>query len=93
MMLAATAPFKAPSQDHVLFWAETGGNLFKPDDDGWLAVMSVEGQHARFVAEADLTATVAGLHPAEQLFYDLLERLGENEGATRDPSFVDPAFL
>ncbi|MFJ6198089.1 hypothetical protein [Micromonospora sp. NPDC092111] len=106
MLLAGAAEFKAPGEDLVLFWAETGGNLFQPEDDGWLAVMSVGGQGGRFVAQADLTSAVAGLRPTEQLFFELAERLSEEEesqdgeadsplpaDATRDPSFVDQAFL
>ncbi|MBB5867794.1 hypothetical protein F4553_001173 [Allocatelliglobosispora scoriae] len=104
-LLAGTAAYTDSPQSLVMFWAETGGNLFKPDDDGWLAVLSVGDHGARFVTEADLTATVAGLRPAEQLFFDLIERLSEEEEAwdeesgapfpttaTRDEAFVDPAF-
>jgi hypothetical protein len=68
--------------------------------------MSVANHSARFVAAADLIETVSGLRATEQLFYDLMDRLSEEEEAwdwksgkpfqtraTRDAAFVDPAFL
>ena len=89
----------------MLFWAETGGNL-RDADDGWLAVLSVGKSEARFVSERDLTDTVAGLRPVESRFFDMIERLGEEEeswdwesgrdfhtATPRDPAFVDPAVL
>ena len=107
LMFAAAGEFKSEdAEDTVLFWAETGGNLRDADDDGWLAVLSVGKNEARFVSERDLTDTVAALRPVESLFFDIIERLGEEEESwdwesgrhfhtdtPRDPAFVDPAVL
>ncbi|MET9083039.1 hypothetical protein ABZX77_14275 [Streptomyces sp. NPDC004237] len=107
LMFAAAGEFKSEAaEDTVLFWAETGGNLWDADDDGWLAVLSVGKSEARFVSERDLTDTVAGLRPVESRFFDMIERLGEEEESwdwesgrdfhtdtPRDPAFVDPLVL
>lgn len=107
LMFAAAGEFKSEAaEDTVLFWAETGGSLWPPDATGWLAVLSVGKSEARFVSERDLTETVAGLRPVESRFFDMIERLGEEEESwdwesgrdfqtdtPRDPAFVDPAVL
>ncbi|MEU7528204.1 hypothetical protein AB0A74_20920 [Saccharothrix sp. NPDC042600] len=105
LMFAGAGAVKSdPAEDTVLFWAETGGNLFDADDDGWLAVLSVGRDGARFVADRDLTDVVAGLRPAEDAFFDLVAVLAEEEedwdsdepyrtGTPRDPAHVDPAVL
>ncbi|MEU1185289.1 hypothetical protein ABZ464_48315 [Streptomyces sp. NPDC005820] len=89
-----------------MFWAETGARLLAADDDGWLAVLSVGRDGARFVDARDLTDAVAGLRPVENLFFDMIERLTEEEeswdgdsgrafrtGTPRDPAFTDPSAL
>ena len=107
LMFAAAGEFKSEAaEDTVLFWAETGGNLWEADDDGWLAVLSVGKSGARFVSERDLTDTVAALRPVESRFFDMIERLSEEEEAwdsesghdfhtdtPRNPAFVDPSVL
>jgi hypothetical protein len=107
LMLAAAGGFKSGSADDtVLFWAEAGATLLPADADGWLAVLSVGTDGARFVPARDLTDVVAGLRPAENRFFDLVERLseesedwdwesGEQFGTRtpRDPAFTDPAVL
>ncbi|MCF1592927.1 hypothetical protein [Streptomyces muensis] len=107
LMFAGAGEFKSETdEDTVLFWAETGGNLWDADDTGWLAVLSVGKGEARFVSERDLTNTVAGLRPVESRFFDMIERLGEEEESwdwesgrdfrtdtPRDGAFVDPAVL
>ncbi|MER6956240.1 hypothetical protein [Streptomyces sp. NPDC000618] len=106
-MLAATGEFKSePVEDTVLFWAETGGNLWPADATGWLAVLSVGKSEARFVAARDLTSTVAGLRPVESRLFEMIERLSEDAESydpasgralrtdtPRDPAFVDPSVL
>ncbi|KOV82920.1 hypothetical protein ADL03_23055 [Nocardia sp. NRRL S-836] len=103
LMLAAAGEFKSePEEDTVLFWAETGANLWPADATGWLSVLSVRKDGARFVATRDLTDVVAGLRPVESRFFELIERLaGEEEqdsddfrpAAPRDPAFTDPSVL
>ncbi|MFF5965103.1 hypothetical protein ACFY64_15460 [Streptomyces collinus] len=106
LMFAAAGEFKSEAaEDTVLFWAETGGNLREADADGWLAVLSVGKNGARFVSERDLTGTVAALRPVESRFFDMIERLSEEEegdsesghdfhtDTPRDPAFVDPSVL
>ncbi|ANZ41368.1 hypothetical protein BBK82_40825 [Lentzea guizhouensis] len=107
LVLAATGDFKSePAEDTALFWAETGANLWPADADGWLAVLSVGKGGARFVDQRDLTGVVAGLRPVESRFFELVERLAEDEEAwdwdsgeafrseaPRDPAFTDPAVL
>jgi hypothetical protein len=105
LVLAAAGEFKSePAEDAVLFWAETGANLWPADADGWLAVLSVGKDGARFVAERDLTDVVTGLRPVENRFFELVERLAEDgeewdsdedfrTETPRDPAFTDPAVL
>ncbi|MFJ8229423.1 hypothetical protein ACIQ9E_05595 [Streptomyces sp. NPDC094448] len=105
LMLAAAGAHKSgPEEDTVLFWAETSARLWPADATGWLAVLSVGRERARFVGTRDLTAVVAGLRPAEGLFFDLVARMAEDEenrdsgrpfrtDAPRDPAFTDPAVL
>ncbi|MFD9733251.1 hypothetical protein [Umezawaea sp. NPDC059074] len=107
LMLAAAGAVKSePTEDTVLFWAETGANLWPADASGWLAVLSVSRDGARFVRSRDLTSTVAGLRPVESRFFDLVERLSEESEewdwdsgedfrteTPRDPAFTDPAML
>ncbi|MEU5696194.1 hypothetical protein [Actinosynnema sp. NPDC020468] len=104
-LLAAAGPHKsADAEDVVLFWAETSGSLWRPEDKGWLAVLAVGRTGARFVADLDLAPAVAALKPVEQRFFELVDRLGEAEeswdsegeyrtGIPREESFVDPAVL
>ncbi|MGW4844317.1 hypothetical protein [Nocardia brasiliensis] len=106
VMLAAAGRLSsetAPST--VLFWAETSGSMFAADSNGWLATLSAGIDGARFVADIDLTATIAELRPAEASYFDLLTRLAEVQEAVggegessfaaiaRDPRFVDAAVL
>ncbi|WP_331769898.1 hypothetical protein OG948_39990 (plasmid) [Embleya sp. NBC_00888] len=107
LLLAGAGRFGSePGREHVLFWAETSGALLKPSDDGWLAVLSVGRDGARFTGRADLAETVAGLRPTEDRFYALIERMAEDEerwdsesgdsfhsDAPRDPLFIDPEVL
>lgn len=107
LMFAAAGEFKSGSaEDTVLFWAETGANLWPADADGWLAVLSVGRHGARFVDAMDLTDAVAGLRPVENRFFELVERLAEEEESwdwdsgqdfrtetPRDPAFTDPSVL
>ncbi|HEX7303826.1 hypothetical protein [Lentzea sp.] len=107
LMLAATGPFRSgQAEDTVLFWAETGANLWPADADGWLAVLSVGADGSWFVGERDLTDVVAGLRPAESRFFELVARLGDESEdwdresgedfrteTPRDASFTDPAVL
>ncbi|MCG8923009.1 hypothetical protein [Lentzea sp. CC55] len=107
LVLAAAGRFQAEdAEGAVLFWAETGANLLPADSRGWLSVLSVGGDGARFVASRDLTEVVAALRPAESRFFELVERLaGESEEfdwesgeefrteTPRDPAFTDPAVL
>ncbi|MEU1519987.1 hypothetical protein ABZ490_49095 [Streptomyces sp. NPDC005811] len=107
LLLAATGPFTSgDTEDTVLFWAETGAGLWDADDDGWLAVLSVGRSGARFVDARDLTGTVAGLRPVEDRFFEMVERLAEEEESwawdsgrdfrtetPRDPAFTDPSVL
>ncbi|MGZ3144603.1 hypothetical protein ACVDFE_21935 [Lentzea chajnantorensis] len=66
LMFAAAGEFLSGlAEATVLFRAETGANLWPADADGWLSVLSVGGDGARFVAARDLTAVVEGLRPAE----------------------------
>ncbi|MEV0359508.1 hypothetical protein AB0H71_25980 [Nocardia sp. NPDC050697] len=101
---AAGALASDDARHTALFWAETGGNLPGPEWPGWLAVLTVGRGGARFVAEADLTAVIAGLRPAEERFFALVERMAEGEeswdgageyrvGAPLEPRFIDPAVL
>ncbi|WP_432981830.1 hypothetical protein [Dactylosporangium sp. CA-233914] len=101
LALAAAAP-SAPGE--VLFWAETGGQLLDPAAKGWLAVLEVGPDGARFVRDRDLTAAVAGLRGIEDVFFAAAERVGEAEEEwdpqeepefrTQAPKeFVDPAVL
>ncbi|MER6677417.1 hypothetical protein [Streptomyces sp. NPDC000983] len=107
LLLAAAGEFKSEAaEDTVLFWAETGAGLWDADDDGWLAALSVGRDGARFVADRDLTGTVAGLRPVESLFFDMVERLAEEEDdwdadsgrgfrteTPLDPAYTDPSVL
>ncbi|WP_157968563.1 hypothetical protein [Streptomyces geranii] len=107
LMFAAAGEFKSgPDDDTVLFWAETGANLWSADDTGWLAALSVGKGEARFVATRDLTDTVVGLRPVEARFFEMIERLADEEESwdwdsgdgfrtttPRDPAFTNPAFL
>lgn len=107
LLFATAGEFKSEAaEDTVLFWAETGGNLWEADDDGWLAVLSVGKSEARFVSERDLTDAVAALRPVESRFFEMVERLGEDgeswdwesgrdfhTNTPRDPAFVDPSVL
>ncbi|QBS39470.1 hypothetical protein DMB37_04325 [Nocardia sp. CS682] len=105
LVLLAAAGLVSSAPSVVLFWAETSGSMFAADADGWLATLSVGVDGARFVADIDLTATIAALRPAEASYFDLLGRLAEveesvgGEGAptfaaiTRDPRYVDAAVL
>ncbi|MEV0677368.1 hypothetical protein AB0I60_12700 [Actinosynnema sp. NPDC050436] len=106
LLAGAGALRSGPGEDAVLFWAETSGSLFAPDDEGWLSVLAVGPGGARFVAEHDLTGPVAGLAVAQERFFALVERQAEDEegwdwdsgdpfrtDTPRDPSFVDPAVL
>ncbi|MGY0233991.1 hypothetical protein [Longispora urticae] len=102
-LLAAAGPPESASL--ALFWAETAGNLLDADSGAWLAVLAIGPDGgARFVADRDLTATVAGLRPVEEAFFEQAERLAEDEESwdadgdpgtdiPRDPAFVDPAVL
>ncbi|MEV0292699.1 hypothetical protein [Nocardia sp. NPDC050710] len=107
LMFAAAAPFKTePTTDPVLFWAETSAALGEPDWNGWLAVLSVGKEEARFIGATNLTEAIAVLRPIEDRFFTMVERLGEEEESwdwdsdepyrtdiPRDPSFIDPAVL
>ncbi|MET9230022.1 hypothetical protein [Lentzea sp. NPDC003310] len=107
LVLAAAGEFKSdPADGTALFWAETGANLWPADADGWLAVLSVGKDEARFVGERDLTDVVAALRPAESRFFELVGRLAEESEdfdwdsgedfeteTPRDPAFTDPAVL
>ncbi|MFF3378059.1 hypothetical protein ACFYXF_34550 [Streptomyces sp. NPDC002680] len=107
LVFAAAGEFKSePGDDTVLFWAETGANLWPADADGWLAVLSVGRSEARFVDARDLTDVVAGLRPVESRFFEMVERLAEEEESwdwdsgekfrtdtPRDPAFTDPSVL
>ncbi|GAA2312837.1 hypothetical protein GCM10010234_66940 [Streptomyces hawaiiensis] len=42
-------------------------------------MLSVGKNGARFDSERDLTETVAGLRPVESRYFDMIERLGEEE--------------
>ncbi|WTW98147.1 hypothetical protein OG216_34560 [Streptomycetaceae bacterium NBC_01309] len=80
LLFAAAGRFRSePGEDRVLFWAETNGALLKPSSDGWLAVLSVGRDGARFVGRVDLAETVAGLRAVEDRFYALIERMAEAE--------------
>ncbi|MET8650165.1 hypothetical protein [Nocardia aurea] len=104
-MLAATAWFKSdPAPDTALFWAETGATLPDARGAGWLSVLTIGGEGARFTADADLKATIDGLRPAEALFFEMVDQLAEAEEdhdgvapyhtvIPRDHAFVDPAIL
>ncbi|MFC8531716.1 hypothetical protein [Nocardia sp. NPDC057227] len=102
--VAAGALAADDGRHQVLFWAETAGNLPGPEWPGWLAVLTVGRGGAHFVAEAELTAAIAGLRPVEERFGALVERMAESEeswdgegeygtAAPLDPRFVDPAVL
>ncbi|MFC8047381.1 hypothetical protein [Nocardia sp. NPDC057353] len=105
LALAAAGLLASDDARHpVLFWAETAGNLPGPEWPGWLAVLTVGRDGARFVAEADLAAAIAWLRPLEERFFALVERMAESEeswdgageygtAAPLDPRFVDPAVL
>ncbi|MFD9701862.1 hypothetical protein [Lentzea sp. NPDC059081] len=105
LMLAAAGEFKSePAEDTVLFWAETGANLWPADATGWLAVLSVGTDGARFVDARDLTEVVAGLRTVESRFFEMVALLGEESEdwdsgedfrteTPRDPLFTDPAVL
>lgn len=105
LALAAAGALAGDDARHpVLFWAETAGNLPGPEWPGWLAVLTVGRGGAHFVAEADLTAAIAGLRPLEERFFALVERMAEGEeswggdgeyrvAAPLEPRFVDPAVL
>ncbi|MEV6561474.1 hypothetical protein AB0M22_37545 [Nocardia sp. NPDC051756] len=105
MLAAAGRSSSAATPSTVLFWAETSGSMFAADADGWLATLSVGVDGARFAADLDLTATIAGLRPAEASYFDLLVQLAEVEESVgaegkssfatiaRDPRYVDAAVL
>ncbi|MFI5915670.1 hypothetical protein [Dactylosporangium sp. NPDC051541] len=76
LAFAATEPAR---EALVLFWAETGGSLWKPDDEGWMAALEVAPTGARFVGRGDLTPTVAGLRRVEAEFFAMIERVAEDE--------------
>lgn len=89
LMFAAAGEFKSESaEDTVLFWAETGANLWPADATGWLAVLSVDKSEARFVDARDLTEAVAGLRPAESRFFEMLQ-----SATPCGPAFLDPSVL
>ncbi|MEV6279956.1 hypothetical protein [Nocardia sp. NPDC051832] len=103
LVLLAAAGRWSSAPSVVLFWAETSGSMFAADSDGWLATLSVGAEGARFLADTDLTATIAQLRTAEASYFDLLVRLAAVEesvgGASnfaaiaRDPLYVDAAVL
>ncbi|WP_283137439.1 hypothetical protein [Rhizohabitans arisaemae] len=107
LMFAAAGAFKSePAEDTVLFWAEAGGSLRDARWDGWLAVLSVGKDGARFTGTVDLADPIAGLRSVEDRFFAMVDRLAEEEeswdsdsGAPyrtdtpRDPAFTDPAVL
>ncbi|MEV6102581.1 hypothetical protein [Nocardia sp. NPDC051981] len=106
VMLSAAGPSSSEGTPSVvLFWAETSGSMFAADSDAWLATLSVGVDGARFVADLDLTATVAELRAAEASYFDLLAQLAEVEESVgaecesrlatiaRDPRYVDAAVL
>ncbi|GAA1548072.1 hypothetical protein GCM10009678_33390 [Actinomadura kijaniata] len=112
LMFAAAGAFKTePASDAVLFWAEAGGGLREPDWRGWLAVLSVDEDLSRFtpasgLPRAALADSIAALRPVEDRFFQLVERLGEEEESwdwesgeafttttPRDELFVDPEVL
>ncbi|MFC6011179.1 hypothetical protein [Nocardia lasii] len=101
MLAAAGRASSEAAPSTVLFWAETSGSMFAADSDGWLATLLVGVDGARFVAETDLTATIAGLRAAEASYFDLLVRLAGAQESTgsgfatiaRDPRYVDPVVL
>ncbi|MFD5625528.1 hypothetical protein [Streptomyces sp. NPDC127072] len=92
LALAAAGEFKSePAEDTVLFWAETGANLWAADDTGWLAVLSIGKSEARFVDARDLTDVVADLKPVESRFFEMMQQMGPD--TPRDPAFTDPSVL
>ncbi|MEV6217374.1 hypothetical protein [Nocardia sp. NPDC051833] len=105
MLAAAGRSSSAAVPSAVLFWAETSGAMFAADSDGWLATLSVGVGGARFTADVDLTATIASLRTAEASYFELLDRLAEEEESSdsggdsnfaaiaRDPRYVDAAIL
>ncbi|GLZ40254.1 hypothetical protein [Actinokineospora sp. NBRC 105648] len=103
LLMLAGAGVHAAAEQTVLFWAETSGSLLTPDG-AWLSVLSAGRDGARFVRERDLTGVVASLRPVEQGFFDLVDRLAEEEEehdpdepfparAAHDPGYLDPAVL
>lgn len=105
LMLAGAGAVMDESADAVaLFWAETGGNLLAAGDDGWLATLAVGPAGSRFFAGGDLSGPVAALRPVEDRFFELIERLAEEEeewdpdtgpyhtAVQGDPRFVDGAL-
>lgn len=107
LALAATSAVKSDDgEDLVLYWAETAGKLLAAKSRGWLAVLAVGKRRARFVGKRSLTDAVAGLKPAEESYFDLIDaiiadtdawdwksRKKFRSEAPRRPSYVDPAVL
>ena len=83
LLLAGAAAYKTDSSDDlVLFWAEAGGLLLDADDKGWLSVMAVSADGARFVqrngtgdresvSPAALAAAIQPLTQAQESLHDM----------------------
>lgn len=83
LLLAGAAAYKTDSSDDlVLFWAEAGGLLLDADDKGWLSVMAVSADGARFVRRTGtddresvsttaLAAAIQSLTPAQESLHDM----------------------
>ncbi|WP_431958280.1 hypothetical protein [Nocardia lijiangensis] len=106
LFAAAVGLESAAEESRVLFWAETSGSLREADWRGWLSVLSVGKEGARFPGVVDLSGAVDGLRAVEERFFAMVERLAEDEESwdwdsallfhtdtPRDQSFVDPGVL